>query len=326
MKILMLGWELPPNNSGGLGVACLQLSKALANSGADIDFILPYSPEQNYDFMNVMSVQPSTVRHISQDHAYDSYKYVFDNGKVKHYGIIDQQYAYEKAVSELVQNREFDVIHAHDWLTFRAAMRAKAQTAKPLIVHVHSIERDRAGGHRGNPLVREIEETTMLMADRVIAVSGRVKQMIVDDYKIPPSKIEVIHNSIDKSYLDPLDGQNAYLYLTEIWRDAYSVADLFVMPSVSEPFGLTPLEAVMYGTPVLVSKQSGVAEVLSNCLKVDFWDEREIANQISAVLRYESLASELHDNSLQEVDKMSWKESATKLMQVYRSHFQETAA
>jgi glycogen(starch) synthase len=400
MKILMLGWELPPNNSGGLGVACLQLAKALASSGADIDFILPYSSDESYDFMKVSSAHPSTVRFISQDTAYDSYRYFYHDGSSKQVGIADQQHAYEFAVGEMIKTKEFDVIHAHDWLTFRAALRAKAHSGKPLIVHVHSIERDRAGGNIGNPLVREIEATTMLIADRVIAVSGRVKQMIVEDYNIPASKIEVVHNSIDQSYLEPLDDANAYRYLSEMkklgwkvvvnvgrltiqkglthflraaaqaakrepktfflivgsgeqrdelielaaelgiadrvlfagfqrgkrWRDAYSIADLFVMPSVSEPFGLTPLEAVMYGTPVLVSKQSGVSEVLSNCLKADFWDEDELANQITAVLRYESLAKELHTNAWREVDKMSWSESADRLMSIYKSHLQKVAA
>jgi glycogen(starch) synthase len=400
MKILMLGWELPPNNSGGLGVACLQLSKALSSSGADIDFILPYSSDEKYDFMNVSSAHPATVRFISQDIAYDSYKYIYKDGSTKNIGIADQQHAYELAVGELVKTKEFDVIHAHDWLTFRAALRAKYHSGKPLIVHVHSIERDRAGGNAGNPLVREIEATTMLLADRVIAVSSRVKQMIADDYKIPASKRDVVHNSIDQSYLEPLDEANAYRYLGEMkklgwkvvvnvgrltiqkglthflrsaalaaksepktfflivgngeqrdelielaaelgiadrvifagfqrgkrWRDAYAVADLFVMPSVSEPFGLTPLEAIMYGTPVIVSKQCGVSEVLNNCLKADFWDEDELANQMTAVLKYETLAKELHANAWREVERMSWNESADKLMNIYKSHLQKVAA
>ena len=105
MKILMLGWELPPNNSGGLGVACLQLAKALPNSGADIDFILPYSTEEKYDFMSVSSAHPTTVRFISQDSAYDSYRYVYSDGSTKQVGIADQQQSYEVAVGELIKSR-----------------------------------------------------------------------------------------------------------------------------------------------------------------------------------------------------------------------------
>jgi glycogen(starch) synthase len=71
------------------------------------------------------------------------------------------------------------------------------------------------------------------------------------------------------------------------------------MPSVSEPFGLTPLEAIGYGTPALVSKQSGVSEILKNCLKVDFWDINEMANKITSVMQNDSLRDVLLQNSLE---------------------------
>jgi glycogen(starch) synthase len=394
MKVLMLGWELPPHNSGGLGVACLQLSKALASSGADIDFVLPYSSDEKYDFMKITSVQPKNVKSISRLHAYDSYKYILSDGSEVSVNVADQQHAYEIAVGQIIAEKEFDVIHAHDWLTFRAALRAKQLTGKPLIAHVHSIERDRAGGKYGNPLVREIENTAFLLADRVVAVSGRVKNMIMEEYSIPEDKIDVVHNSIEPSLLETLDSDNAYPYLEHMkhrgwkvvvnvgrltiqkglphflraaglvaqfepktffllvgdgeqrdelielaaeqgiadrvifagfqrgknWRDAYSVADLFVMPSISEPFGLTPLEAVAYGTPALISKQSGIAEVLQNCLKVDFWDEREMANQIVGLLKNKSLRDELHQNAYNEYERMSWSKAADQLMDIYKVH------
>jgi glycogen(starch) synthase len=400
MKVLMLGWELPPHNSGGLGVACLQLSKALAKSGADIDFVLPYSAKEKYDFMKVTSVQPKNVKSITRLHAYDSYKYVLANGQEVSVNVGDQQQAYEIAVSQILNEKEFDVIHAHDWLTFRAGIRAKQQTGKPLIAHVHSIERDRAGGKYGNPMVREIEYTAFMLADRIIAVSERVKKMIAEDYSIPENKIEVVHNSIDKSFLEPLDPDNAYHYLNHMkqhgwkvvvnisrltiqkglphflraagqvakyepktfflivgdgeqrdelielaaeqniadrvifagfqrgknWRDAYAIGDLFVMPSVSEPFGLTPLEAVAYGTPTLISKQSGISEVLQNCLKVDYWDEREMANQIVGLLQNPSLGTELHRNAFKEYERMSWSKAADQLMNIYRTHTEKVFA
>jgi glycosyltransferase involved in cell wall biosynthesis len=104
------------------------------------------------------------------------------------------------------------------------------------------------------------------------------------------------------------------------WRDAYAIGDLFVMPSISEPFGLTPLEAIGYGTPALISKQSGVSEVLTNCLKVDYWDLNEMANQIVAVVQNDALRDELYVNARKEYDRLSWDHSADKLMGLYHHH------
>jgi glycogen(starch) synthase len=301
---------------------------------------------------------------------------------------------YEEAVAKLVQQREFDVVHAHDWLTFRAALRAKQTLGVPIVLHVHSIERDRAGGNAGNPLCREIEGISFMLADRIVAVSQHTKNMIIEDYGIPEDKIEVVHNSIDPEMFEPLDGDNTYRYLAEMksrgyrvvvavsrltvqkglpnllhaakevvarapktlflivgsgeqyfellslsadlgiarnvlftgfqrgkrWRDAYAIADLFVMPSISEPFGLTALEAVGYGTPSLISRQSGVAEVLRNALKVDFWDISEMANKITAVVQNDALRDTLHANSYQEYNRLNWNAAADKLLDIYEQH------
>lgn len=395
MKILMLGWELPPHNSGGLGVACYQLCKALARKGVDIEFVVPYTAQHDVDFMRVTAAHPQGVLEVIKSGiAYDSYKYIKHDGAEEHVDIYGQQLAYEHSVSRLVETAEFDVIHAHDWLTFRAAIRAKQQTNKPLIAHVHALESDRAGGNHGNPLVREIEETALLLADRVIAVSQLTKETIMKEYAIPADKIQVVHNSIDLDDIVPLDGDNAYHYLAAMkrqgyhvvsnigrltvqkglpnllraakevidrepktlflivgsgeqyyelielaaelgisrnvvfagfqrgknWRDSFAIADLFVMPSISEPFGLTPLEAAGYGTPSLISRQSGVSEVLSNCLKVDFWDVQEMANQIVSVVRNEGLRRELHNNCEQEYQRLSWHGAAERLAGIYRAH------
>jgi glycogen(starch) synthase len=400
MKVLMLGWELPPHNSGGLGVACYQLCKALAKNGADIEFVVPYRAEHNIGFMKVTAALPQNVAQvISSGIAYDSYKYVYADGREEAVGIFSQQQFYETAVSQLAKKRtdiqsQFDVIHAHDWLTFRAALRLKQQTGLPLIVHFHSVERDRAGGNAGNMLVREIECMAIQMADRVIAVSQHTKDMLIADYDVPADKIEVVHNSVDKEAVEPLDRTNAYQYLSALktqdyrvvanvgrltlqknlvnllyaakeviarqpktiflivgsgeqyfelitlaadlgiaknviftafqrgknWRDSYAIADLFVMPSISEPFGLTALEAIGYGTPVLISRQSGVAEIIKNCLKVDFWDVHEMANQITAAMQSSVLRDALHANAYQEYDKLTWNTSAKSLFNVYETH------
>lgn len=396
MKILMLGWELPPHNSGGLGVACYQLCKALANKGADIDFVLPYTADHKIDFMRINAAHPQDVETVMKaGMAYDSFKYVKSNGSIEWLDIFGQSAVYEEAVERIIEGREFDVIHAHDWLTFRGAMRAREKTGLPFIAHIHSIESDRAGKEGGgNPLVREIEYMALMLADKVIAVSDLTRQSIVREYGIPVEKIDVVHNSIDLEDVEPLDGANAYKYLETMkaqgykvvvnigrmtiqkgipnllraaaevvkrapktlfllvgsgeqerellmlaaqlgisqnvlftgfqrgkkWCDAFAVGDLFVMPSISEPFGLTPLEAVGYGTPALISKQSGVAEVLNHCLKVDFWDVQEMANQITAVVQNDGLRDTLHENALAEYERLSWNHAADKLMDTYRRH------
>jgi glycogen(starch) synthase len=401
MKILMLGWELPPHNSGGLGVVCHQLCKALAKRDVDIEFVLPYSAKHDADFMTVTHAHPQGVTEILKSGiAYDSYKYVYSDGREEWVDLYGQVRMYEQAVSRMVGQKSFDIIHAHDWLTFRAGLRAKMLTGRPLIVHVHSVESDRAGGNGGNQLVREIEELGFMMADRIIAVSQHTKDTIIRDYAIPADKIDVVHNSIEKGAMPVLSDHNVYTYLQALkgagwkvvvnvgrltvqkglpnlmkaaqkvvskspktmflivgsgeqyyelmeqaaalgiganvvftgfqrgqaWRDAFAVGDLFVMPSVSEPFGLTPLEAIQYGTPSLISKQSGVSEVLTNCLKIDFWDIDEMANQIAAAVDNSPLREELRNNMLREYDRLSWEPSIDKLHGIYQHHLAGAAA
>ena len=147
--------------------------------------------------------------------AYDSYKYVFSDGHEEYLYIFQQQNLYEKAVDSLIEDREFDIIHAHDWITFRAGLRAKQRTGLPLIVHVHSIESDRAAGApQVTRLSIEIEYLGFTMADRIIAVSKRTKDAIVREYAIPANKIKIVHNSIDHAEMTPLDTDNAYRYLS----------------------------------------------------------------------------------------------------------------
>jgi len=97
----------------------------------------------------------------------------------------------------------------------------------------------------------------------------------------------------------------------------YQLADLFVMPSVSEPFGLTALEALSHGAPAIISKQSGVSEVIKNCLKVDFWDINEMAAKILAVLQYPILSQIMSQNGQTEVQNITWDNSATTCLNIY---------
>jgi len=391
----MLGWELPPFNSGGLGVACYQLCKSLAQNDADIDFIIPYHAEHDIDFMNVIPAMPQDVALITKSGlAYDSQKFSYNNGSTTELSIIDQYYVYSQSALAIAKSKKFDVLHAHDWLTFRAALLIKQQIDCPVILHVHSVESDRAGSDSGNEIVKEVEETAMMMADEIIAVSEHTKSKIIEDYNIPEDKIQVVHNSADSTVVtnDQLD--NSYKFLLEMkkygykvvanvgrltvqkglpnflksarrvidvcpktyflivgsgeqfqelvdlaselgisdkvvftefqrgkkWRDAFKVADLFVMPSVSEPFGLTPLEAIGFKTPSLVSKQSGVSEVFKNCLKVDYWDIDEMSNLIASAISSDALLEELTNRGYDEYQLMSWQDSADKMTNIYRRH------
>ncbi len=394
MKVLMLGWELPPHNSGGLGVACYQLCKAISKKAIDIEFVLPYQSGNEVDFMRVKAA--STKDPVSLLNAVSVYKTKTTNtsNNVWNSDALEYQKVYEQEVEKIALLGEFDIIHAHDWLTFRAGLKAKQVSNRPLILHVHSIESDRAGGHTGNLMVREIEGLAFLLADRIIAVSERTKKAIVHEYRIPADKIDVVHNSLDPEAMEPLDTQSAFRYIASLkahgykvvvnvgrltiqkglpnllqaaqkvlqkmpstvflivgsgeqyhelielaaqlgisqnviytgflrgkqLRDAFAIGDIFVMPSISEPFGLTPLEAAAYNTPSLISKQSGVSEVLRNCLKVDYWDIDEMANQITAVVQNEGLLDTLKLNLNQEYDAMNWQKAADAIEAIYARH------
>ena len=400
MKILMLGWELPPHHTGGMGIVCYQLCKQLANSGADIEFILPYTAEfPNINFMKINPALPYGAAKVLGNNAgstYDSqyFEYVMKDGTTRGVSMGEHQAKYVEYVANLVQLAEYDIIHAHDWLTFRAGLAAKQICGKPLIVHIHATEYDRSAGKHGNPMVREIEYMGLHMADKIIAVSEVTKQTIVREYDIDPSKVAVVHNAMEFEEHELHESQeNAYTYLAKMqsysykvvlsagrltiqkgltnllyamqkvvavrpkslllvvgngeqylellelaaelgigsnvilvghlngtgkqWRDSFRTANLFVMPSVSEPFGITPFEALTFGTPALISKQSGAAEVLQNCLKIDFWDVDELANQITAVLNNQDLEETLVINGQEELKHITWSRSVDKLTAEY---------
>lgn len=387
----MLGWELPPHNSGGLGTACYQLCKELSSTGVDIDFVLPYEADHEIDFMNVLpAVNKPASEFKSLLSAYDSKNYSEITGEIIG-DLFSHQQEYAEGVERLVKYAEFDVIHAHDWLTFKAALKAKQISGKPLIVHIHATEYDRSGGNKGNPEVEDIEYNALALADKIIAVSDYTKKVIIKHYGIPSDKIEVVHNSIDISaYSNPTE-DNVFRYLEIMkeagWsvigsigrltvqkglinllratakvvdkdpktfllivgsgeqkeelimlsaelgiaknvlfieflrgkehRNAFEICDIFAMPSVSEPFGITPLEAIGFGVPALVSKQSGVAEVVRNLLKVDYWDIDEMANQLYAAISSKGIRKVLIEESYKEFEKLSWQASADKLRELY---------
>lgn len=399
MKILMLGWELPPHNSGGLGVACYHLSKAIASKGTSIDFVVPYAARHDdIDFMTIHNATQLSPLHKFGMGAYDS---MFDASQEGHKApgemltIRDIQANYIKFVEKLVRRKSFDAIHAHDWLTMEAGIRAKQLTNKPLIVHVHATEFDRAGGASGNPVVHEIEYQGLMMADRILAVSGITKQIIIDRYGIPADKIEVVYNAIDIASLDDgyeydtrtyryLEGlkREGYTVLSAItrltvskglgnllqalalasnkcdrlvlllagdgeqrdelirmaadlgisdkvfftgfvrgkqWRDAYSVSDVFVLSSISEPFGLTALEAAHHGNALIITRQSGVGEVLHSIFRYDFWDVNRLADQMVGIATSPALKESLRTNIYNEYTRISWHDVAQKCVGAYQT-------
>jgi len=274
---------------------------------------------------------------------------------------------YALLATEIARGETFDVVHAHDWMTFPAGLAVAALKNVPLIVHVHSTEFDRSGIHV-DQRIYDIERRGMHGAMKVIAVSYLTKNQITHQYGVDPSKVEVVYNAIEQStngfdeekysihkdekivlflgritmqkgpeyflaaakkVLEVMDnvkfvmagsgdmirrtiemaasmGIGHKVLFTGFLRGGdvekvFKMADLYVMPSVSEPFGIAPLEAMSHDVPVIISKQSGVSEVLTHALKVDFWDINEMANKIIAVLKHPPLASTLRQHGSFEV-------------------------
>ncbi|RIK67675.1 MAG: 4-alpha-glucanotransferase [Planctomycetota bacterium] len=282
----------------------------------------------------------------------------------------------------LARGESFDVVHAHDWMTYPAGIAVARALGKPLVVHIHSTEFDRSGEHV-NQRIYDVEREGMHAADRVIAVSTLTKNIVTSRYGVPEHKVEVVYNAIDNNgngyeALPPIGKEEKIvLFLGRITMQKgpeyflaaakkvlefnknvrfvmagtgdmtkrmielaaelgigqkvvftgflrgndvariYKMADLYVMPSVSEPFGIAPLEALSHDVPVLISKQSGVSEVLTHVLKVDFWDINEMANKIVAVLRHPPLQATLREHGNFEIQKLTWKDSAQHCVDVY---------
>lgn len=347
-----------------------------------IDSLLqPYSTPELYD-QRIEEVL-KRKRNISGESFVEDWADCSD--KADYSGDMYQEvHRYANMAARLAIQEQFDVIHAHDWMTYPAAMAVAAMTGKPFIAQVHSTEFDRSGEHV-NQMIYDIEREGMHAANRIIAVSHLTRNIIISRYGISGDKVEVVHNGVDlngngnwtlsnsgirrdekivlflgritmqkgpeyflqaaKKVLEVIDnikfvmagsgdlmnksvemaaelGIGSKVLFTGFLRGEdvqkiYKMADLFVMPSVSEPFGLVPLEALNNDVPVIISKQSGVSEVLKHALKVDFWDVDEMANKIIAVLKYPALKMTLQNYGNFEVRKLRWKDSAEKCLRIY---------
>ncbi len=422
MKVLMFGWEFPPHISGGLGTACYGLVKGLAHHNQDIIFVVPKlwgDEEPLADFVNAsditidykerrfkniwknltyLEVSSFLVPYLGPDEfkkftdyaihdRMDVDESIFSNkfefsGK---YGkdLMMEVSRYALVAAQISKNKEHDIIHAHDWLSFPAGIAAKEISGKPLVAHVHATEFDRSG-QTVNQQVYDIERAGMHAADHIVAVSQLTKNIIIKKYGVSADKVSVLHNavldaSIIKStynkkvpekivtFLGRITFQKGPEYFVEaakkvIDRDPnvrfvmagsgdllnrmidrvaelrigtkfhftgflkgddvdhmYAISDVYVMPSVSEPFGISPLEAVRHNTPVIISKQSGVAEVLNNAIKVDFWDIDSMADAIFALLHYQGISRMFKELGTEELKKLKWEHVAAKLVTVYQN-------
>ncbi|MBI4144648.1 glycosyltransferase family 4 protein [Candidatus Woesearchaeota archaeon] len=393
MKVLMFGWEFAPVYSGGLGVACAGLVKAMVAQGADVTFVLPRVPDgitvpgvklisadRRQNKLLKFKTEPLTAYASSE--SYELWKKRNPQAAAL-YGntLFAEVQRYAEAAKELAAKIPHDVIHSHDWMTYQAGINAKAVSGKPLVVHVHATEFDRTGGNSINQHVYGIEKLGFENADAVVPVSNFTKEKVVANYGIDPEKIMAVHNAVE--FTEPVEqpklgktdkvvlflgritlqkGPDWFLYAAKkvlekeprakfimagsgdmepkiiekaaelglagkmlftgflTGKDidrAYKMADVYVMPSVSEPFGITPLEAMRNGTPVIISKQSGVSEVVKHCLKVDFWDVHAMANKILGVLYYKELQDELGLQGRNEVANITWDKPAHEVLNLY---------
>lgn len=444
MKVLMFGWEFPPQISGGLGTACYGLTRALVQENIDVLFVVPklmgnepdngsrlvnashigirqiistdtadqhftrfkhFTREGSFTTLEVPSTlsaynmvhlqepvytlehwnhsitvaEPVQERQSFTTHSETGSLYDFKGG----YGpqLIEEVFRYAQVASEIAITEEFDVIHAHDWMTYPAAIAAKRLSGKPMIVHVHATEFDRAG-KQGSEMVYTIEREGLDEADKIVAVSQWTKQILMERYGIASDKIEVVHNGViaeerTSSEIKQMLGSHVVTFLGRITyqkgpeyfveaaakvltlfpevhfvmagsgdflpqiiekvarmklssrfhftgflkRDeidqVLAATSVYVMPSVSEPFGITPLEAVQRNVPIIISNQSGVSEVMHHALKVDFWDTDALSQAICSVLRYGSLSRELKRNAGKAIDLITWEKAAQRLNTLY---------
>ena len=270
-------------------------------------------------------------------------------------------------------------------------MAVKNATNRPLIAHIHATEFDRAGGKEGNPIIHDIEQAGLLMADRIIAISKLQHDLIAERYNIPSDKIEIVHNTIDyNDFAEPVNG-DTYRYARRLqdegycvvsvmnrltvqkglsyfmraaakashrlgrfvfiiggdgeqrdeliemsadlgiadkviftgfvrgkqWRDIFAVSDVFVMSSISEPFGITALEAAAHGAAVVITKQSGAGEVILNGFKYDYWDEERLADILINLASSSALTGHLKANAEEEIRGKSWQDVASRFIDQY---------
>jgi glycosyltransferase involved in cell wall biosynthesis len=338
--------------------------------------IIPYTDPE--DFWRMVSSEISGHRLFIQTNR----KGMVDFSGRYDRNLLDEIYKYSIVASVIAEENEFDIIHAHDWLTYPAGIAAMEVSGKPLVIHVHATDFDRSGGN-ANPDVYRIEKSGMDAASKIITVSNLTRDIVINKYNIHPDKVETVYNAVEPvdisndivvhkgfdekvvTFLGRITLQKGPEYFIEAaykvlkvmknvrfvmagsgdmmermmrraaslritdrfhftgflkGRDVFTMlamSDVYIMPSVSEPFGISPLEAMQSNVPVIISKQSGVAEILTHAVKTDFWDIDAMADAIYGILNYPALSSMFIKNGKEEVISLKWDNSARHVKDIY---------
>lgn len=417
-KVLMLGWEFPPIINGGLGIACHDLSAALSEL-VNVTMIVPKSSPgfkvKNVNLVGINNIDVTSFENqfnyynesdlpfklysvpVDLDPYYSENPGIFYNKKNKQilsgkekleafnidnlYGgdVIHKVHQYAEIASVLASTMDFDIIHAHDWMTMLAGIKIKQRTGKPLVMHIHSLEVDRSGEH-SKGWVYELEKKGMEYADLLIPVSNFTANNIHQFYGIGKDKMAVVHNGSNTvkafksekkfkekivlfvgrltrqkgpvrfldiaakvlernpdvrfvmagvgDYFKTILEQSSYknignrFHMTgflnlEKLNYLFSLSDVYCMPSLSEPFGLSAVEAAQFGIPCVISKQSGVAEVLNGSLRFDYWDANKAADYILNLLDNPTLRKKIVEDASQNLNNITWDISARKVRDAY---------
>jgi len=367
-KILKLGWEFPPHYLGGLGIACCDLIKSLSYHEIDIIFLLPYR--------HSVSINRCVMLHPRKN--------IIDGNCLYTDQLMKNVNEFAQFAVSKAHEYSFDIIHAHEWMSFPAAIQVKKYAQKPLVIHFHATEFDRKAGKHLNKEILAIESYGARYADKVIAVSEYTKRIIIEQYAINADKIAVIHNAPPLSLYEEEPQQRAikqwgpvilflgrltaqkgpdyfiaaaqrvldyrndvtfiitgdgdmmpalvqYAYRIGILdkilftgflqgaalRRMYQLADIYVMPSISEPFGLTALEAMYHGLPIIISENAGVTEIAKDCIVVNVHDIKQVAHAILMLLENSSLRVTMGARGRKLVKKLHWHHVAKQFIELY---------
>jgi glycogen(starch) synthase len=288
---------------------------------------------------------------------------------------------YMEKVLRIAQRLSFDLVHAHDWLTYPAGLMLKKYFNKPLVSHIHATEFDRSLGF-GHPIIHEIEYLGLNYADRVVAVSRYTANIIKEHYFVPEEKVRVVYNAyyaetqspqkIKKfkepvvlflGRLTPQKGPTIFLELAKkvlertkkvrflfagagemerelmLWASslgygahimftgflkraeverALSLADIVIMPSPSEPFGIVALEAMHFGCALILSKQSGASEIVKSAYVVEYWDVDKMVDIVLELINNPELLKAKQEEARREVQTFRWEDRAREVLEVYR--------